>query len=94
MRKQGKFIRLLCVIARKGTYDVVVLAADGGCVALALANTDNGDRGAVKADKDVQGDNDVEEVEEVSDRSSSASLLRVYQKIENLQEILDLTVWV
>lgn len=42
------------------TYDVVILAADGGCAALALTNTDDVDWGAVKADEYVSGYNDVQ----------------------------------
>lgn len=58
----------------KDTHDVVVLAADRGSLALALAHTDNGDGRAIEANKRVGLDSYVKEVEESGDDPSTICL--------------------
>ncbi len=82
--------RHLRAIARKDTYNVVVLAADGGCVAQALANTDHGDGRAVKANGHIRVDIDADEVEDLGDGSSGASLFQVLQNMVSSKELVTL----
>ena len=61
----------------RGTYDVVVLAANGMGVAAALADTNDGDRSAGSTNKRIQGaHDDAKEPEEGSDGSSCIGLVR------------------
>lgn len=59
-----------------------------------MANTDNGDGGAVKANGYIRVDSDADEVEDLSDGSSGAGLFRMYQNMANWMGADDVTVWV
>ncbi len=81
-------------VTRKCTYDVVVLAADRCCAALTLANADDGDGGAVEANGHTRVESEAEEVEDLSDGSSSASLFKMDQIIVGRKGFDNITVWV
>ncbi|KAJ3482373.1 hypothetical protein NLI96_g7030 [Meripilus lineatus] len=72
--------RLSVMFTTRETHDVIVVAADGGGIALALTNADDVDGGAVKADLSIGINDDVEQVEKSSDESTAVGL---YPKIQN-----------
>ena len=63
------------------TYDVVVVAADRGGVALALANTDDVDGRAIETNLSVGIDDNVQEIEDSSDDSSAVSLWKSLEEV-------------
>lgn len=68
---------------QKITYNVVVVTANRGSVALALANTNHVDGGAVETDKSLNIENDIKEVEECSDGSSSTGLFQLCEYVSS-----------